>query len=334
MIYIVRESNRVVTDYYFDIFKKALNHLGIKVAVVNDFKPSSWNKRKDYVVVGSIVKAYKLKIKGFKNIIMWFQGIVPEESYLKNNSHVKKAILGFLESQALKNSLFSVFVSEEMRLHYERKYKISIEANEYYTMPCYNTELCDKSFFNKYKYNHNNTFVYAGGLSVWQGFDKIVAVYKKIEELRIPNTKLLVLTKEKENARVILEKHKVNNFEISFVNPESLNDSLADVKFGFIIRDGNIVNRVSTPTKISTYIANGIIPIYSENLVDFESNTKNVKFKLSVDSPCFFQELKDFMINKIDNNEVYLEFKSLYQTYYNTDLHIKNLSAKINEIIR
>lgn len=332
MVYIILEDNHAVTDYYFNILERSIKAINIDVSVVNEINWKKWDKRNDFIIVASIIKTFKLNIKGFNNVITRFRGLTPEESYLKRKNKFKRGILNYLESRALKKSVFSLFVSMEMKMHYESKYKLSLKPNKYYIMPCYNTELNKKSFFNNANKYSNNYFVYAGSLSIWQNFQKIVELYKHIEKIKITPTKFLVLTSEKDKAIKILIDNSIESYEVDFVPPEELYKVLERVKFGFIVRDYNIVNKVSTPTKISTYIGNGIIPIYSSNLTDFEMNTQHTNYKIDTESEEYFIKIKKFMLEHINPENVYSEYSNIYDTYYNTENHILNLSVKLKNI--
>lgn len=48
-----------------------------------------------------------------------------------------------------------------------------------------------------------------------------------------------------------------------------MSEALADVKFGFVLRNDVPVNRVATPTKLSSYLSAGVIPVFSKYLKDF-----------------------------------------------------------------
>jgi hypothetical protein len=200
-------------------------------------------------------------------------------------------------------------------------------------MPCFNTEIIRESFFKKGKYE-NNIFAYTGGLSTWQCFNEVIKCYERIEKLGIPNTKLLVLTPEKEKAQREINKTAIKNYEIGFVSVEELPAILANAKFGFVIRDDVEVNQVSTPTKISTYIANGLIPIYSECLKDFHSIISQFKYKISYDSIEFYDELKQYMTEKINADSIYIDYSNLFDMYYNANYHRDILSTKFNELQR
>lgn len=331
MIWIITEKNIVVTEYYFNILKKSAEYTGNQVIMTDNVDYRLINRKKDLIIVGTITRAYSLLIKGYRNIIVWFQGISPEESFMRHSNKLKKKVLEYIEKYVLKNAKFKIFVSNEMKVHYETKYQFRFN-NDYYIMPCYNTKLIKKSFEREDKYT-NNVFVYAGSLSVWQGFDKILKIYEEIENSNISNTKLLILTPDKEEATNLINKTKIKNFEINYSEPKDLPNIISQAKFGFIIRENNLVNRVATPTKLSTYLANGIIPIYNETLKDFHESTKKLTYKINIDNPDYYETLLKFMNESFDYNTVLKEYNEIFNTYYNSDFHINMISKKLLKLV-
>ena len=85
-----------------------------------------------------------------------------------------------------------------MKSHYEDKYNLNF-SDKYYLMPCYNTELHKDSFLQII--NIIIISCLCRGLSVWQCFDETLRIYKIVEDLNYPNTKLLVLTPKKRKLR-------------------------------------------------------------------------------------------------------------------------------------
>lgn len=331
MIWILKEKNYAVTEYYFSILKEAAEKICDDVLFVDKIDNNKCSPSSDIVIVGTITKALVLFLKGYKNVIVWFQGISPEESYMRNNSIIRKKVLELIEKVVLKKTQLAIFVSKSMKEHYEKKYKIEF-SGRYYIMPCFNTELSRESFFKHNKYK-NNIFAYTGGLSTWQCFDEILDCYKKIEDLGIPNTKLIVLTPEKEKALEKIKNIDINNYEIGYVKIDELSHILSDVKFGFIIRDNSIVNQVSTPTKISTYVANGLIPILSENIKDFNNVTSEFRYKLCYEADNFYEKIEYLSTSEINPQNVYDEYSKLFNKYYSVNYHVEQLTSKFKQIL-
>ncbi|WP_418792196.1 hypothetical protein [Phosphitispora sp. TUW77] len=332
MIWIVRCNNAVVTDFYLDIVGTAMKRMTADVCKVDGISNIKNGKTNDYYFVARLVDALKLLIRGRKNIIFWVQGVEPEESYMRHKKLLRKIILEKIERYILKNAKFVFFISFAMQKHYEIKYGIDFVGRNY-VMPCFNTNIHKEAFFKEGKYI-NNVFVYVGSLSVWQRFDEVVTCFKNIEEFGIPNCKLLVLTKEINAALDVLKKLEISSYEVCYVNNDDLPNVIADAKFGFVIRDDVIVNRVATPTKISTYLSSGVIPIYSSCLEDFHNVSVGMRYKQLYDTDNFQKEMYAFMKQKINNKDVYKEYNNLFSTYYNVDFHINNIISCVKELLK
>ena len=273
--------------------------------------------------------AVPLLIRGYNNVVMWFQGIEPEESYMSHQSKFRFHILSYLEKYVLKKSIFRFFVSKEMLSHYEEKYNLKMETGTYYCMPCLNTGIHSIAFKAENKYE-NNYFAYVGSMAVWQKFEETVKIYKEIEELGMRNTKFFVFTGDKEKAIEILNKNEVKEYSIDFVSNDELPKALESIKYGFIIREDTAVNRVATPTKISTYLSCGLIPIYSSCLIDFGNIAQNMKYVICCDK--FLKEkLSDFNKNIIDPNDIFAEYNNIFETYYSEMEHSKCIKQLFEE---
>lgn len=329
MIVVVKCNNGLVTNKYLDIISCALGQAkNEKIEFIDNIsKTKQYNKKTDYFVVARTVDAFKLCVRKYKHVFMWFQGVEPEESYLNHHNRLRYFILSRMEKFILNKSEFCFFVSKSMANHYKEKY--NYKKNNYYCMPCMNTSIHRDAFLSKEKYA-NNKFAYVGSLAKWQKFDETVLFYKKIEDLNLPNSELLVFTSEKEKAESIIMASNIKKYHIDFVDNDKLGEALSDVKYGLILRDDNIVNRVSTPTKISSYISCGLIPIYNNCIEDFSNIAKKMKFAICEDDD-YEKILLNFANNKINNLDVFDEFNQIFCTYYNEEFHKKNIIKKITE---
>lgn len=328
MYWIVRDINAVVTKHSYDIISQAAAKVSDKVVNIDGLSDLKGDRLSDVVVVGTVVNAIKVLLRGYKHVAVWFQGVLPEESYMRNKKLFRKIIMGIAEKYVLKHTDILIFLSHAMKDHYEEKYSLKFKDN-WMIMPCFNTEIQKSSFSTPNKYD-NNVFVYAGGLSIWQCFDKTLACYEEIEKLKLPNSKLIILTRDKNTALEKIKNTNIKNYLIDHVRPDELHKVLDIAKYGFIIRDDVIVNRVATPTKLSTYIANGLIPIYSPCIRDFHQMMKEFRFKLTYDE-YFIDNLRSMAKEEVDPKDVLSEYETIYTEYYNTDLYVKRISNIFKE---
>ena len=192
------------------------------------------------------------------------------------SKYFRKALWEFLERFALKHAEKIFFVSETMLGHYKRKYGYA--KKNHFIMPCFNQEL-DLSCFTVDKYK-SPSFVYAGSMSRWQCIDETLLLYKKIKQ-QFPQAALTLLTKEQEYAKQLCEKYHVTA-DIQFVPSSELQNKLKEYKYGFIVRDDITVNNVATPTKMNSYMAAGVIPVYSDVIGDFKSQFSDVLYTISL----------------------------------------------------
>lgn len=319
--------NIEVTNHYLDTIRKGIiESKKFECEFIFDFNKLNPN---DYILVSTPIDAFKLYLKGYKNILLWMQGIPPEESYMRNKSKIRSKILSYIDKFVLKKSKFTFLVSEEMKKFLENKYQIKLQY--IYIMPCYNDKLNLDLIYSVDKYN-KNTFAYLGGLSKWQCFEQTLKLYKSIEE-KFEDAKLLVLTKNIVEATNLLKKYKISNYEIDCVKPEDVSKRLADIKYGFVIRANDPVNHVSTPTKISNYLSAGVIPIITKEVKDFVSLYGQNKSVCVLNSPEDTNNLLDYIKNEINPLDIKQEISKIYNSYYNDTYHIQNIAKLFSTLV-
>ncbi len=250
-------DNQMVTGFYVEVIAEALKRLGYETEKRNQL---CYDAENDGIVIVHPMDYPKAKKCGYRHVFLWVQGIEPEESFMRHKSHLRKAVLSLKEAAGIRKSDLVFLVSEKMREFLEKKYHTSFSGRDF-IMPCFNAELDEKSFFVPEKYE-NNIFTYTGSLAKWQCFEETVQLYGQIEKC-LPGCRFDVYTGDKKEAEALLKKHGVVNYRIDFVPREELNKRLLDCKFGFVLREDTTVNRVATPTKFSTYMASGVIPVFS-----------------------------------------------------------------------
>lgn len=323
-------QNQEVTKFYVSIIEKAIVMSGKKSKYIEKIKR---NKQMDCgIVVISLWDVFKARICGYKECILWIQGACPEESFMRHTSKVRMFLLNIIEYWALKCSSKILLVSEEMKKHLEKKYHCRL--SNVFIMPCFNELLKEENFKGKDKYVIND-FLYVGGLSPWQRFEDIVRTYKIIEE-NVSNVRLIVYSRQKQEALDIIQKYGIKRYKVGYVEADQLSEEIKDVKFGFVIREDTIVNRVATPTKLSNYLSNGIIPIYSECLRDFHKYMGNQEYLICLQHLCNRQEIMEkivhsVLLEKIDYNNVLKEYKKIFSEYYSEDFYVAKLTGWLGE---
>lgn len=330
---LIRSKNVSATEYYYDIIADALKRCSELVFDGFEGEALPDGNKDALVVVGSCVSMVRLWLKGYRRIATWYQGVLPEESFLRNKSRVRMLVLEWIECFALHHSVLQLFVSEAMREFYEKKYRLLLK--NCYVMPCFNAaydpqRVMDKAYDGK-------VFTYTGGLSKWQCINQTLQLYKRIEQASGNTTKLLLLTPEQDKARELVAQYGIVHAEISFVHYTKLPDILKDVSFGFVLREDNPVNMVATPTKFANYAANGIIPIYTSCVRDFAKASEGNPYQIVLQNANSItddeiQQVLAMMDSMPSGQEAERHFGAYFMTYYNPRKHAQRLAGVIEKI--
>ncbi len=327
-------DNVEVTDHYIRMIETALTQLGYSINRIQKIEYSRENESKGIIAItpGIVIRAKKA---GYNTIIYWAQGIVPEESFLRNNKrwdkYARRWILSKLEKNALISSDFVLFVSESMIRHFVKKYNYT--PKNYYVMPCFNEEIEKALFFTDGKYTEN-VFTYAGSLAPWQCFDQTARIYSYIEK-KVSNAKFRVLVKDGDAAEKILLKYGIKNYSIGFVPKEQVQEEMAKAKFGFCIREENEINRVATPTKLSSYISSGVMPIYSPVVKDFNDIAVHCQYCFDVSSDAGeegYREIVEICNNATCAEDVYSSYQKYFGKYYSKKYHVERLATALSAL--
>ena len=317
------------TSFYLYIIKEAIELSPNDVAYITSLNDIS----KGDDVIGITPKAYWgiRKLKKANLIIHWFQGVTPEEVDFYEIPWLKRKLsqirYSILERMILKYSDFNFFVSNTMLLHYRKKYGYS--KNNYYIMPCFNQPLLEKAFYDE-KYSRPS-FVYTGNLAKWQCFEPMVALFKQIKD-NLPEATLTIYTKETDKAQVILNKYGVKA-DIKYVPYQQLSEEIKQYKYGFILREDNVVNNVATPTKMNSYLASGIIPIYTDVVGAYKEHLSGLKYAVPVDTNNKgIERIYELEKQSIQSIDVLNEYKLVFDSYYNREQYVAEIAEVISKM--
>ena len=335
LIWILRSTNSEVTDFYLETVASALEKAGFATMTVSAEKVkecvAAHARSEDWFLSSNAMEACRIFLWGARNVILWCQGIIPEESYLRNGSRGKSAILSLIEKRALKKAAFCLFVSDDMRRHYETKYGLSFEGR-CFVMPCFNSTFEQGSFLAEGKYD-SPTFAYVGSMAAWQCFEATVDLYKELEA-RLPGALLKVLTFDQDGARKILRAKGVERYEVWCVPPEKVAGELAKVAYGFVIREDDPVNRVATPTKLSSYMAAGVIPVFSDCIGSFSGLARGLKYAIPVGRSVDVDAVARRCAEPVRREEVLGEYRRVFDTYYSREYYVEGLAPLLGSVIR
>lgn len=306
--------NVVVLNVYLDVIKEALVRLNFECEYIKDFEGVS---KQDLIVFPMGKDAFKYYFKGYRNFILWQQGATGAESYMRHSSKIRSGILNYMDCFAMKKAKMIFYVSQYMQEYYEKLAHTSF-SHKSYVMPCFN-EVLDKDIFEKKDYS-KKVFTYVGSLDLWQCFNETVDIYAEIEK-RIPDAFFKVLTFNTEKAEEIIKEKNIKNYSVACVPKEQVKSELENATYGFIIRHDIEVNRVATPTKISSYLSAGVLPIYSTCLKDFHSKAHGKAFAYALNPEEDIEGLIHFINSGLDKENVQQEIEYLFNTYYSTENH-------------
>lgn len=324
MVYIKLETeNPRVTDAYLHTIGEAASSLGHPVEYIRDLA-ALHRRGGEWAVVSTAPDALMARYRYGCKVIYWAQGIWPEESYLRNRSRLRFFLSSRMEKRALACASSVFLVSNAMRTHFERKYGLPL-AEKAYIMPCSNESLHPEAFEASEKYQQA-TFCYAGSTAPWQCFEQTIALYAKIEAKYGEAVNLLLLTADRTTAEAMVAKYGIHHCEIDYVDISGLPRKLSGVKFGFILREESPVNMVATPTKAMTYLASGVMPIYSGCLAGLDELLGSSPYCIRYPNDGSTASIEAMMGITQDAQAVLADFRAIYDAHYNPAVHLPQIA--------
>ena len=331
IFFLPKKTMNEATVYYVDILKQGFIKAGYRVEETENLSDLK-NFNRIFVMSAKwcfIVKLFNPKAK----IVTWFQGLGAEEALMTRNSLVRKRLWNCVEFFALKFSWINIYVSERMHNYYQDTYRV--KDKNFFIMPCFNKKLNEDAFNLVDKYD-KPSFVYAGGLDKWQCIEETLDIFCQIEK-SIPAASLTLLTKDKIKAEELIKRYNIKNYKISFVGLNELDAELMKYKYGFLIRQDHIVNNVSTPTKMNSYLANGVIPIYTNAIDDFNWKLSGLKFCIQLNCDDSIKQWSQEIItyerfSSIDSIDFKREMEFIFEKYYSRNFYIEKNSDYLKSL--
>ncbi len=321
------ENDGSVTSTYMDILREACERVGGVTFTAKGERPGD---RCATVVSDSALTALGYYFKGYRDQIVWMQGVLPEESYMRRRSRLRRAVLSAIERYVLRRARLVLLVSDEMLRHYEAKYRLSLRDRAI-IMPCFNEGGLNEAAFAPEKYG-KNTFLYVGGLASWQCFAQTAAAYAEIEARSGGDTHFFVYTFEREAASEILKASGAKSFSVEYAPKEELSSRIAGIKYGFVLREDCAVNRVATPTKLSNYVSNGIIPIYSDCLRSFAALDRSVGLGVVCNIDGGVDAVLSDMERGTDAATVKEKCRAIFGDYYRREKYVELIDKRLRTL--
>ena len=194
------------------------------------------------------------------NFILDAHGLVPEEEIFFNRGKIRFYYYSFVEKIIFKYVDCVICVTNEMKKHFIRKYKLDENKFIIYSILPNNLKTNSSINLKRQEGAFKINIIYSGGISPWQNIDLMLQTIKLNMSDEIRYT---ILTSD-----VQLIINKISNLgidnnaiEVKSVLPNELFHYYENADYAFILRDDHIVNRVANPTKMIEYLFYGIIPI-------------------------------------------------------------------------
>lgn len=320
------EGYNPATEYYVGIIKDALRQKGYESVDATRLKDVP--RRSIIVSVCPMEFLISTLLKAPRKTMTWFQGIPPEEIRMMFRPSLKLTakiwLNTFAERFSLKYAGMVLFVSRRMAKHYLEKFGMNPTCS--LVMPCFNCTLDEHLIRTTAKRYATPSFVYAGSMAPWQCIDQTLELFKKINAA-IPKSTLTIYTGDKTEACRKLNEHGVE----AVVECKSLGDlpaALAKHKYGLIVRDDIEVNNVATPTKMNSYMAAGLIPVYSDVVEAYKENLSGCKYivPFMYEDECI-DKIRRFEQTPLNVESLICDYRKIFLNYWNRDKYVSEIAS-------
>lgn len=250
-------------------------------------------------------------------IILWMQGDAAHESYMKHHSKIRRFIIQRIIHRSFRKASGVVFVSESMAEYYKSEYGFS---KPYIVVPC----LSEFASYELKAKKLPDSYVYIGGLSVWQCFDEILRIYKKI---RTSTSVFHIITLDTKKAEDKVQKiiGDRNNIEIYSINDRCRIPSILEqFEYGFLIRKESVVNLVSSPIKFLEYLSCGVNVIITNAVPSYAKLVKDEGIGTVVSL-----EQEKYSIQPFSSHA-----KDVYNKYFARERFLNRYNFLINSLIK
>ncbi|WP_136526670.1 glycosyltransferase family protein [Geomonas ferrireducens] len=212
------------------------------------------------VITGAKLYLLHVFFRKKANIVFWYQGLIPEESFLRRNSNLRRCILLLLEHLGLEISDIVLLPTQSM-LDYLKDANRLPQKNKYIVIPNAISALPPLTSESKKLWaiesNTSPTIGYCGGLSRWQCFPAALHFVKKLQELD-PNVLFLILTFDSQKALDMLSENGISNAVVRSTTPDQVYKYVQAFDVGILFREEGPVNAAAFPLKYLDYISNGV----------------------------------------------------------------------------
>jgi len=312
------------TFRYIELIRRGLRASGRQDLGVGD-SSSALAQADDVVTINCRMAIRALLTHPSAEIFHWFQGIeAVERRHLHGGlgGQLRYVLWSGMEQILLRRARMQFFVSEEMRTYFGAGNRPGIRAM---VIPCYNADFDSNAWGSDDRYQKLD-LVYAGSLYNWQRIDDVLGSYKVLKQHR-PDATLTLFTHEVELARKLCSAASIQDVHISSKSPEQLVHALRSCSYGFILREHIEINRVSTPTKLSTYMAAGVIPVLTSATPALTRILGDSPYRVIVDSPRdhagIALAIMEMAKQNFDASRVQRSYSSVFETAFSDSRYVR-----------
>lgn len=284
----------------------------------------------------------KIKNHEYFKIIYRIRGVLPEESFYRNKSVLRKKVLNFIEKKAIKLSDYYSFVSDAQRIHFVSKYNnvCSVFSNSFIIQNYSNRiSVSDINCSQKDTSRNKIRLVYSGAFSKWQMIESIFNLIKNIyKEFNDVEFNIYTFSENNKIAEEMLDKYKIEHIsKVLNLKPNEIHNHLNKNDIGIIIRDNSLVNITSSPFKISDYLSAGLGLIMTNNIGDYPRilQDKGYVFLLNINESGLITYDIDEMITflkRIQLSELKNAIAKDFFEVFNMDKEIDNFSNFLKNV--
>ncbi|MCL4207860.1 MAG: hypothetical protein KJ000_35695 [Pirellulaceae bacterium] len=269
--------------------------------------------------------------------LFWLQGLLSDESFMRNQSNVRRRVLRAIEATAVRCSTITIIPSEAMEHVLRSRYQL-VRGSRFYILPNLVSE--KSTLMNRpwelwgYSDRPSLTLGYMGSLAKWQCFDETCSLVSRLQMTK-SEAQFLVLCNDPEGAEAIIRRHRIRQYKVKSVASDVVDRYMEAFDLGFMLRREHVVNKVSCPLKWLQYWRNGT-PIITTPYVDIVKDAKGSDANFFVD----LADLNDASCRIQHHISAYLERKgrvkeSLRQTvreHFTWESHALPFRSLLSEV--
>ena len=211
---------------------------------------------------------YYLLLKMRKNTLYYdFRALLYVESKYRNGGWRLKTMLGWLLEFFVYHTANEIMAVSDPLIRKADNFSLGIRKRRIYKMPCLvfeDTGLIPKktSITVRDKYR----IVYLGGIAKWQCLEVICAYLKNQPREDYTFT---VLTYDVSEAINLTKSFGIDATIKTLKTRVDLYSELVEHDAGFLVRQEDDINKVSSPVKLLEYISCGIVPLISSGIGEY-----------------------------------------------------------------